>query len=533
MTLIRENQKPAEFLRSGVLRYSPTPRMRTNPMPVDRIAGTSLASANWYWLQFHPPLFLLILLVSGLFLVLTPLLASAVLDYGMYVGIYLFLLSLAVLLPLAFKAHTASGTLPFPAAPCVGLNFLYFVLGTLVPLVYPDTSFPTISVPAVPMTILILALGFAFLGIGIFVSRRMVKTWFPKSRDFVTVQGMETLVVAVAGAIGALRIYFATQGYGITHIAGGGVLVLPRHVQPLAVAVSELQYVPVCLCITRLCNRRLPPRKVAAWQIGLAINLTADILYFTLTGNRLALLWELLVLLWAMWLRLIPGFSRRWYAYAGLLLGLAAVVIASQRSVLAYLPAQAGENQLTLTRDLLPEQVRSLEGSAWADTGQNSVSQLGRFTGVAPISAVSDRILNDRYPLLWGETLKEGFPFLVPRALWPSKPEQLNVDTIIERNFDLPDIDDLTLLQTESLANFGIVGLCLWMFLFGVMTNTFFGYLIKVAPFSEPLTACLLVTVPVVFNVETDITCVLAGLRILPVLYAVLMLLSIRGKPSV
>jgi hypothetical protein len=68
------------------------------------------------------------------------------------------------------------------------------------------------------------------------------------------------------------------------------------------------------------------------------------------------------------------------------------------------------------------------------------------------------------------------------------------------------------------------------MFLFGVMTNTFFCYLIKMAPFSEPRTACLLVTLPVIFNVETDITSVLAGLRILPALYALLMLLSVRGK---
>lgn len=132
---------------------------------------------------------------------------------------------------------------------------------------------------------------------------------------------------------------------------------------------------------------------------------------------------------------------------------------------------------------------------------------------------------------MWGETLIKGLPYLVPHALWPSKPEQVNVDTIVERNFDLPNIDDLTLIQTECLANFGIVGMSLGMFLFGFMTNKFFCYLIKVAPCSEPVTACLFVTLPVIFNVETDMMTILAGLRILPILYALLLLLSVRGKP--
>ncbi len=157
--------------------------------------------------------------------------------------------------------------------------------------------------------------------------------------------------------------------------------------------------------------------------------------------------------------------------------------------------------------------------------------EASRVTGVAPVSAVADRILNDGYPLMWGETLKVGLPFLVPHALWPSKPNQDNVDFIIERNFDLREIDDLTSIETECLANFGIIGLSLCMFLFGVITNRFFFHLINAAPFSEPLTVCLLAALPWVFFVEIDITTVLAGLRVFPAVYAVLMLLSVRGKP--
>lgn len=489
------------------------------------------ASRMWFRLQFHSPSLTLILVASGLFIVLTPLLASHALDYGMYVGIYLFLLSLVVLLPLAFKANTASGLQAFPAAPFVGLNFLYFVLGTLVPLVYPDTQFPTISLPGVPTAILILALGFAFFGAGLFLSGASARTWIPKHRDSVSVQGMGYLLAIIAIAVWVMRICFAAEGYGITHV-GGGILVLPPQLQPVAVLLSGVQYLPVCLCITRLCSSSLSPRRVGAWQLGLGIILTADIFYFTMTGNRLALLWELLILIWAVWLRLIPRFSRRWYAYAGLLLVVAVPLISAQRIALGELAPEAGENHLELSRDLIPEQARLLQDSTWDGGGSNFGSELGRFTGVAPVSAVSGKILNEGYPLMWGETLKEGLPFLVPRAFWPSKPEQLNVDVIIERDFDLPINDDLTLIQTECVANFGIVGLCLWMFLFGVITNRFFCCLIKVAPYSEPLTACLLVMLPVIFNVETDITGALAGLRIVPAFYALLMLLSIRGESN-
>jgi hypothetical protein len=486
---------------------------------------------KWYTLRFDPPLFSLVVALSAFLPLITPFITSRELHYGSYVGLYLFLLSLAVLLPLAFRANTAGGLLPFPAAPWVGLNFLYFVLGTLALLAYPSSIPGSLSLPAVPAAILVLALGFAFLAAGIIISGRRQKAWLVKSFDTVTVGGMGVLVAVVAGAVWALRLFFATQGYGITHMAGSGVLALPRQMQPLAQAMVELQHVPVCLCLTRLCNSRLPPRTVRAWQTGLAIVLISNAFYCLMVGRRLELLSELLILFSAMWLRIIPRFSRRWYAYTGLLLALAMPVVYAQREVLSYVPAHIGENQLALVRDhLIEEQVHLLQGSAGSIVERGFTNDIGRFTAVGPPSAVVGRLLNDHYPLMWGETLIKGLPLVVPRAFWPSKPVQENVDILIEDHFSLAEGDDLTTMETESLANFGIIGLVVWMFLFGVLINKLLYYLVRVAPAHEPATFCLLYALPVMFLVETDIGGALAGVRLVLPLFLLLRCLSVRGR---
>jgi hypothetical protein len=484
----------------------------------------------WYRLQFSIPSFVLILAVSGLLPVVTAFLSGGAVDYGNYVGAYLFLLCLAVLLPLAFKANTAGGFLPPPAAPFVALKFLYFVLGTLLLFAWPSTRFLNISPPAVPAAMLLLATGFALFAAGIVVSGSRAKTWFPKSLDIVTVRGMGILVALVAGVVWALRLYLATRGVGITHVAGFDVL--DRDTQTVATATGEIQYVPISLCVARLCNRALPRGEAPAWQLGLAIVLTSDALYFLWAGARLSLFMEFLIPVWAMWLRLLPTFSRRWYVYTGLVLALAVPVVYAQRTALPYFSARAGENQLQLTRDyLLEEQTQLLQRSAVGTVEGGFGGDTYRLIAVAPVSAVADKILNDRYPLMWGETVKDALLFLVPHWLWPSKPVEVDAKIIIQRHFGLRSGDEVSSIEHGALANFGMVGLCLWMFLFGVLTNRFFAYLLKMAPAHEPVTLCLLYVLPRVFMVEIEINGLLVALRLVPVLFILLMLFSVRHKP--
>ncbi len=483
---------------------------------------------NWYRLEFNGPFFSLVLIVSAVLMALVPMLASDELDYSKYVGADLFLLSLAILLPLAFRANTANGLLPFPAAPFVALNFLYFVLGTFVPLMNPDFRFRSMSLPEVPRSMLFLAVGFAFFAAGTIASGKKTKTWALSSRDVVSVNGMEILVVVAAAAIWVLRLYLASRGFGITHASD--MLALPTNIEPLAVAVGQLQYVPLCLCLVRLCSTTLTPRKFGAWRNGLVAVLASDTLYFLAAGARLGLLCEWLTVLWAIWLGIIPGFSRRWFAYGALVLALAVPLVYAQRDALKYVSFTTGVgSHVELARDLLPEEARSLHDSS-ARLSQSLSEQADRFTAIGQFSAIADRTANDDYPFMWGKTLWQGLPFLLPRVFWPSKPVALTASQLIELHFGLLLIDDLGTIETEALANFGVAGLCVWMFLFGLLTNAFFFYLIKTASSHEPVTFCLLYALQAVFTVETSITGVLATTRFVPALFILLMLLSVRRR---
>ena len=492
-----------------------------------------MAPINWYRLKFHPPFFVLIAAVSGLLLLLVPLIESRDAEFPSYMGLYLFLLSLAVLLPLAFKANTSSGNLPAPVAPFVALNFLYFVLGTLSLLAYPSRAIGNASFPAMPMALLILAAAFALYAAGIAWSGTGVRKWLSRSVSTVTVRGMGILVGVIAAVVWFLRIHFALRGIGFSHASGSGMLGLPRETQPVLTLMYEIQYLPLSLCLTRLCNRTSPLREARDWQTALAVILTSDAFYFVWAGSRLQLLVEFLILLWVMWLRLIPRFSRKWYLYTGLVLALAVPVVYAQRAALEIVAPRAGENQLAFTRDvLLKEQARILQGSAGQTVQQGfSSADTARVSAVGPVSEVADRIYNDHYPLMWGETLKYSLPFVVPRALWPSKPVAMAGKLLIERHFDLRYGDETNTIEEETIADFGIAGLCVWMFLFGVLTSMFFRYFIKMAPAHEPITLCLLHVLPSACVIETDITGFIDALRLVPVLFILLMLLSIRQKP--
>lgn len=514
---------------SGVMR---TTDLRGRFLGTRLSRDKTLRPVNWYRLQFHAPYFVLVAVVSGLFPLVLPVVGTRDTEYPYYLGVYLFLLSLAVLLPLAFRANTSSGLLPAPFAPFVGLNFLYFALGTLSLFTFKGADIGNISMKAVPMAILILAAGFALYAAGIAFSGGGIKTWSPMSVGTVTVRGMGILVAVVAGVVWALRLHFASQGLGITHATPGGLLVMSRETQPIVTLMYEIQYLPLSLCLARLCNRSLPRKDAQAWQVGLAVIMTSDAFYFLWAGARLQLLLEFIILLWVMWLRLIPRFSRRWYIYTGLVLGLAVPLIYAQRAALQVVSPRAGENQLTFTRDvLIQEQARVLQDSTGGTVQHGFTSgDAVRVSAVGPVSAVADSIYNDGYPLMWGETLITGLPYVVPRALWPSKPVQLAGKNLIQRHFGLRAGDETNTVEEEALANFGIVGLCIWMFLFGVLTTMFLRYLTKMAPANEPIALCLLHVLPGVCVIESDITGLVAGLRLVPVLFILLMIISTRPK---
>ena len=125
---------------------------------------------------------------------------------------------------------------------------------------------------------------------------------------------------------------------------------------------------------------------------------------------------------------------------------------------------------------------------------------------------------------MWGETLAAEIPLLVPREFWPAKPIGEKIDPIINRHFDMFSLDELSTSETELLANFGILGLCLGMLLYGTLTERLCASLVPCSPASETGLFLVLGIIPFVFHVETDITTVLVALRFLVPVWAVLRL---------
>jgi hypothetical protein len=105
-----------------------------------------------------------------------------------------------------------------------------------------------------------------------------------------------------------------------------------------------------------------------------------------------------------------------------------------------------------------------------------------------------------------------------------------NVDFVVARHFNARPVDVVTTVQTELMANFGIVGLCGGLFIFGIFTGKFFRALAGNLALSESTIFLQLSVIPVIFFVETDITGIVAGLRQLLPLWLAFWILEGRRR---
>jgi hypothetical protein len=480
-----------------------------------------------YLLDLHFPTFARIVGLSAVFVCVTPFISRLPLDYSLTVGACLSLLSPILLFPIAMRPNTAGGSLGFPGAPFVVLNFVYFVLATLVPLVYPQVRILSVSVESIPLALLILCLGFLFFDVGVFISGKMPNSWPPPSSGATRVRGLGAIFAVLVGALWGLRLVLAIRGWGITHASN--LLAFDWQLRQLVALANAIAFMPLCLCLARLCSSGSSKVELRRWQRRLVWVLAADLAYYLWAGARLLLLWEGLIAFWCVWLRLTPALPRRRLFLLCVSFALAMPIVYAERDALGYAFPHEGENQVGLTRTyLLPEETRILRRSMVATVKAGLDADSGRLTAVGPFAAVADGLFNGDVPLMWGEIWSKELPILMPRILWPSKPIQASVDQLINRHFDLPGDDDLTTYQTELLASFGIGGLCGGMLLFGFLTERILGFLVRNAATSEPAAFCILYAMPALFRVETDTSGILAGLRLIPVLWIFLTLLSVR-----
>ncbi|HEV2380399.1 MAG TPA: hypothetical protein VG206_11465 [Terriglobia bacterium] len=449
--------------------------------------------------------------------------------FNLEVGACTSLLSLVVLFPVALKGTTERGLLPYAGTPFVVLNFAYFVVASLAPLLFPNAYYGTISLNALPISLLILCAGFLSFAMGVLLSGSMARR--QRSGSPGKISGLGVLTVVSSIALWITRTILATMGFGVTHVPT--MVPLDSTVSQMGVLAGSVAYLPLSLCMARICSSSSPPHQIRVWRKYLSWVFITDILYYTLAGSRLGLLWEILIVVWVLSYRRVRIVPRALIPVLGLALCGALAVVYAERAALEGVHPELGENHLRLSRTYLPATGESLVGSnLWSTLEMGGTSDAGRLTAVGPFSGVAERVVGGRYSLMWGETFGAEMPLLIPHVFWPTKPIGEKIDFIINRNFDLFSLDELSSCETELIANFGVIGLCVGMLLYGIITERFCAPLSAGSALSERTIVLLLCTMPALFRVETDITSILVGLRVVVPVWAILRLLETRGRAA-
>jgi len=479
------------------------------------------------WPRLHPPAVLRILGISALFVCVAPLIPSEDLSNTFKVAACVSLLSVFALLPTGLKVNSGNAAVCFPGAPFAMLNFVYFVPSSLMPLIFPNGYYGTISFASLGSSLVILALAFLCFDLGILMSGIVPRIHGLSATYVRRISGLRATTIAALAALWTARIVLARMGFGITHVPS--MVIADTSVSQISVLSESLAYVPLALCLTRICSLAGRGYEFCAWRRWFLCIFVTDLLYYVLAGSRLGLLWEILISVWVLWsrrVRLIPKIVT-----PVLVLALVSIVplIYGQRAALNAVRPQLGEDHLRLTREYLPTAEDSLLGQNLKTTMEEGIeADAGRLTAVGPFSGVMERVLSGRYSLMWGATLAAETPLLIPRLIWAEKSIGENVDYVISRHFDLDSTDELTTCETELLANFGIIGLCLGMLGYGFITERICAPLQAHSAVSEPMMFLILAAMPLVFRVETDITSIFAGLRVLVPIWLVLRIFEHR-----
>jgi hypothetical protein len=355
-----------------------------------------------YRLSLYPPTLLRILGISTFFVCVSPLLPGRDLGFKLEVGACTSLLSLVVLLPVALKETTERGLLPYSGTPFVILNFAYFVVASLAPLLFSDAYYGTISFKALPISLLILCAGFLSFAMGVLLSGSMARR--QRSASPRKVSGLGVLTIVSSIILWITRTILATMGFGVTHVPT--MVPLDSTVSQMGVLAGSVAYLPLSFCMARICSSSSSPHQIRVWRKYLSWVFVTDVLYYTLAGSRLGLLWEILIVVWALWCRRIRIMPRALIPVLGLVLCGALAVVYAERGALEGVRPELGENQLRLSRTYLPATGENLlGGKLWSTLEAGGISDAGRLTAVGPFSGVAERVWRGRNSLMWGETL--------------------------------------------------------------------------------------------------------------------------------
>ncbi len=426
------------------------------------------------------------------------------------------LVSVATLLPLSIPRNTGCVSARFIVEPIALLNSLYFALGPALSVAFIARGIPVNISPTVP---LVLSLGFLTLHLGIRAARGLRSK--AREQGYAKCAALAPTLVSSVVLLWILRLALLVQGLGITH--GPSIAAYSRDLATDAVATSALGFVPLSLCLARLCRSSEQTRDTPLWRAALMGVVGSDCLYYLVLGWRLYLLWELVIVFWA-W-RSRPGcVPRRLIVGAALAIVVAIPLVYAQRAVLGTMDLTTHENQVEFIAGKLAPAEQGLGSERiMEETRQGFIGDaVGRWNAVQWFSEVAYQHFDSGYNLLLGSSWRYGLPFMIPRWLWPGKPVQENIDAIIDHHFGLFPTDELTTTETEMFANFGVFGLWAWMFVYGIIAGKVALTLAAPPPLRESTLFLAFCTMPVIFLVETDTVGILAALRLPLILWLAL-----------
>ncbi len=155
-----------------------------------------------------------------------------------------------------------------------------------------------------------------------------------------------------------------------------------------------------------------------------------------------------------------------------------------------YITPYVYSRNLLLSKDYLQEIIRDIPdfvdyvATSHVSEAKDPEYMHTRLAAINPLSAIVYRIKFEHRGLIEGGTLVEAVDAILPRVLYPDKPERFGDDPEEQdalRHYDLPDADTVGTIVMSGYANFGLPGSLAGMFLFGAFVALAWSMVLKMA----------------------------------------------------
>jgi len=400
-----------------------------------------------------------------------------------------FVLSYVTIWPIVriYRSRTRSIDLASPLVLFGGFYFIYFAFSSIPAVVWRGQLVSQSGYEFFALAMLYAAWGYLgfLLGYQHILRGRSKEKCIITGNDSALHWKKETLERYFILFIGLL--WFARWiliSYGIffkTFLGAQMLFQLPSHVRTLrlvAEILTILLFSLGCLWYYRFGRNKKSGKFIFG---GYAL---LEVSYYFLANNRSRLLY-FLVIVFLFWVfsgkRRMPikGILAAVIIFVFLIMPLGWVMRNLSYSVV---PSRAGNQQVCLVAfDLLPRSVNYLFHNYWESFATNRLTNYNavRLSGLNLFAATLEERLDGRRPLLYGKTMYRLFPILVPRLIWPTKPNFLEYERpegmiLLHYGFFLRD--EMITPVTELYTNFGVVGIFFGMIIFGLGFRYFWEY---------------------------------------------------------